>query len=70
MIRDCEPLADLAKEFRVSVSRISAIATEARRKPEVLRERISREAEKAERDVELADFVEEKLQDGEVIVRA
>lgn len=38
-----------------------------RKKPEILRERISREAENAERNEDLACFIESKLSNGEVI---
>ena len=50
--------------------RISSIVSEMRKKPEVLRERISRECEQALADEELANFVEAKLTNGEVIERA
>ena len=69
-ILDCEPVRDLAKEYRVSQSRISNIISQARKKPEILRERISREAEKAERNEDLVGFIEDKLQSGEVVQRA
>ena len=41
-----------------------------RKKPEVLRERISRESEQALADEELAHFVHTKIKNGEVIERA
>ena len=57
VIRGCEPIQDLAKEFRVSQSRISPIVSLIRKKPEVIRERISKEAEKDMEDEDLAQFV-------------
>ena len=44
-IRGCEPMKNLAKEFRVSPARISNIVREFRTKPEVIREKIAKEAE-------------------------
>ena len=70
VIRGCEPISDLAKEFRVSQSRISQIVSLVRKKPEVIRERISKETEQAMEDEDLALFVETKLDKGEVLVRA
>ena len=68
VIRGCEPISDLAKEFRVSQSRISQIVSLVRKKPEVIRERISKLAEKSMEDEDLALFVETKLDKGEVLV--
>lgn len=70
VIRGYEPISDLAKEFRVSPGRISQIVSLIRKKPEVVRERISKEAEKAREDEDLAQFVEAKLQNREVLQRA
>ena len=63
-------MKDLAKEFRVSSARISNIVKEIRTKPEVIREKIAQEADKALTDESLADFVDEKLDNGEMIERA
>jgi hypothetical protein len=38
--------ADLAKEFRVSISTISKIVSESKKKPEVLREALTHQHEK------------------------
>ena len=63
-------MKDLAKEFRVSPARISNIVKEMRTKPEVIREKIAKEAEKALTDERLAAFVEDKLRNGEMVERA
>ena len=63
-------MKDLAKEFRVSRSRINNIVREMKTKPEVVREKIAQEAEKALTDESLAVFVEGKLRNGEMIQRA
>ena len=57
-------------EFRVSPSRISNIVREMRTKPELVREQINQEATKALTDENLAAFVDEKLNRGELIQRA
>ena len=44
VVRGCELIKDLAKEFRVSPARISSIVKEVRSKPEVVREKINQEA--------------------------
>ena len=44
VVRGCEPMKDLSKEFRVSPARISSIVKEVRSKPEVVREKINQEA--------------------------
>ena len=51
-------MKDLAKEFRVSSARISNIVKEIRTKPEVIREKIAQEADKALTDENLAAFVD------------
>ena len=63
-------MKDLAKEFRVSPARISNIVRELRTKPEVIREKIAQEADKALTDEKLAAFVDDKLQNGEMVERA
>ena len=63
-------MIDLAKEFRVSRSRINNIVREIKTKPEVVREKIHQEAERALNDESLAVFVDEKLRNGEMIQRA
>ena len=63
-------MKDLAKEFRVSPARISNIVKELKTKPEVIREKIAQEADKALTDEKLAAFVEDKLENGEMIERA
>ena len=70
VVRGCEPIKDLAMEFRVSPSRISNIVREMRTKPELVREQINQEATKALTDENLAAFVDEKLNRGELIQRA
>ena len=57
-------------EFRVSPSRISNIVREMRTKPELVREQINQEATKALTNENLAAFVDEKLNRGELIQRA
>ena len=57
-IRGYEPMKDLAKELRVSPARISNIIKEIRTKPEVIREKIAQEADKALTDENLAAFVD------------
>ena len=51
-------MKDLAKEFRVSRSRINNIVREMRTKPEVVREKIHQEAERALNDESLAVFID------------
>ena len=63
-------MQDLAKEFRVSRSRINNIVREIRIKPETIREKIAQEAEMAVTNESLAVFVDEKLRNGEMIQRA
>ena len=63
-------MQDLAKEFRVSRSRINNIVREIRIKPETIREKIAQEAERAVTNESLAVFVDEKLRNGEMIQRA
>ena len=63
-------MQDLAKEFRVSRSRINNIVREIRIKPETIREKIAQEAERALTDESLAVFIDEKLKNGEMIQRA
>ena len=63
-------MKDLAKEFRVSPARISNIVKELKTKPEVIREKIAQEADKALTDEKLADFVDDKLSNGEMVERA
>lgn len=60
-------MQDLAKEFRVSSSRINNIVREIRIKPETIREKIAQEAERALTDESLAVFIDEKLRNGEMI---
>lgn len=63
-------MADLAREYRISLSRVSNIVAELRKKPELIRERIQEESEQALADERLANFVEVKLTNKEVIERA
>ena len=51
-------MQDLAKEFRVSRSRINNIVREIRIKPETIREKIAQEAERALTDESLAVFID------------
>ena len=59
-----ESQSDLAKDFRVSQSLISNLVTKVRKKPELLRELISKRAEKQLGDLELADFIEDRMKQG------
>ena len=43
---DCEPHLDLAKEFNVTLGRITQIVSKARKKPSFLRELIAERAER------------------------
>ena len=70
MIINCEPVKDLARAFKVSQPCISGILSEIRKNPEALRERIQQESEQALADEKLANFIEEKLSQREVIERA
>ena len=70
VVRGCEAQADLAKEFRISQSRVCNIVAELKKRPEVIREQISQESEQALLDEQLANFVETKLLNGELIEKA
>ena len=59
---DGETQTDVAKDFRVSKSLVSYIITKVRKKPELMRELISKRAEKQLGDLDLADFIEGRME--------
>ena len=59
---DGESQSDVAKDFRVSQPLVSNLITKVRKKPELMRELISKRAEKQLEDLDLADFIEGRME--------
>ena len=61
VILENERQEDVAKMFRTSRARVSQIVMAARKKPDALREVITKDYIQATDDCELADFIEDQL---------
>jgi hypothetical protein len=70
VIIDLEMQSDIAREYRVSNSRVSEIVKAAKKKPETMREAIEEEHGKAQQIFQLHHFIETLFAEDYVIVRA
>ena len=55
---------DLAKEFRVSQKVVSVLVNRVRKKPQFLRDLVFEKSEKQLQDLQLAEFIEAKIERG------
>jgi hypothetical protein len=70
VIIDGEVQSDVAKEYRISNSRVSQIVKASKKKPEMTREAIEEEHGRVQQIFQLHHFINNLLADGYVIERA
>ena len=70
IIKGLEMEAELAREYQVTVGRISQIVTAVRKKPKTLDEMISKDQKKTHEAKQLADFLKGLIASGKVVERA
>jgi xylose isomerase len=70
VIIDLEIQSDVAREYRVSNSRVSQIVKAAKKKPEMMREAVEEEDRRVQQIFQLHHFIKGLLAEDYVIVRA